>query len=89
MPLYFTHLVDGEDELLDPEGVERSAESVAGATLLQARDCMAGDVKRGTLDLGYRLEVRDADGVLVHCLAFPDAIEILRQHLPGPGNLAA
>jgi hypothetical protein len=70
------HLVDGTDILLDPEGMEMPAEAVSAKALLAARDCMAGDVKSGRLDLHHRIEVKDESGQIVHCLEFADAIEI-------------
>ena len=79
MPRYFTHLVDGTDVLLDPDGVELPAETLVAATLKQALDCMAGDVHHGFLDLGFHLEVYDESGALVHYLTFSDALEIRRQ----------
>lgn len=79
MPRFFTHLVDGMDVLLDPEGVERAADTIVQATLVQARDLMAGDVKRGQLDLGYHLEVHDEHGQVVHVLTFPEAVTVVRQ----------
>ena len=71
------HLVDGTDVLLDPDGTEMAAEKVASATLTSARDCMAGDVRNGRLDLRYRIDVHDEAGAMVHSLAFADAVEIL------------
>ena len=77
MPKYFMHLVDGTDVLLDPDGIDLLAEKVAPFALLQARDCMAGDVKEGRLDLSYSIEVRDDGGALVHTLPFSRAIDII------------
>ncbi len=68
MPKYFMHLRDSTDEVLDPDGIEMPVEAIAGAALLAARDCMSGDVKRGTLDLHYRIDVHDEDGGVVHSL---------------------
>ena len=76
MPRYFMHLVDSTDVTLDPDGVEMPPEAVAGAALLAARDCMAGDVKNGRLDFHYRIDVHDESGVLVHSLPFSDALVI-------------
>ena len=42
-----------------------SADAIVGAALLQARDCMARDVKSGRLDLHYRIDVQDDAGELV------------------------
>jgi len=76
MPRYFMHLIDSTDILLDPEGMEMLAEAIPAKALFAARDCMAGDVKDGRLDLHYRIEVRDEGGQVVHCLEFADALEI-------------
>ena len=76
MPRFYMHLVDRTDVLIDPDGVEILAEHVASAALLQARDCMAGDVKAGRLDLHCRIDVHDADGQLVHRLPFEEALDI-------------
>ena len=77
MPKYFMHLVDGTDVLLDPDGVELAADKDAPYSLLQARDCMAGDVRDGRLDLSFSIEVRDDGGELVHTLPFSRAIDII------------
>jgi hypothetical protein len=77
MPRYYMHLVDGSDELLDEDGVELPIDAVAESALLQARDCMAGDVKSGLLDLHYEIRVYSEAGEMVHCLKFSDAVEIV------------
>ena len=77
MPRYFLHLRDGVDELLDPEGLDIAREAVAGVALSQARDCMAGDVKDGRLDLSLRIDVHDESGEPVHSLSFADALQIV------------
>jgi hypothetical protein len=77
MPLYYFHLRDGTDTILDPEGSELAADAVAGKALWQARDCLAGDVKSGRLDLRYHIEVHDEAGETVHSIAFADALEII------------
>lgn len=76
MPRYFFHLIDSVDIILDPEGVELPADAVERAALMQARDCMADDVKKGHLDLYYRIDVHDEAGTLIHTLPFSDALEI-------------
>ena len=77
MPLYFLHLLDGTDMLLDPDGIDMPPEAVDRAALNAARDCMCGDVKNGTLDLRYSIEVQDENGTVVHRLAFSDAVNVL------------
>jgi hypothetical protein len=41
------------------------------------RDCMAGDIKDGLLDLRYRIDVHEDAGELVHSLPFPQAVEVV------------
>jgi hypothetical protein len=53
-----------------------AVDAVADKALWQARDCMAEDVRGGRLHLGYRIEVQDEAGQVVHCLDFADALEI-------------
>jgi hypothetical protein len=77
MPLYFLHLRDGTDEVLDPDGVVLPAEAVQGTALSAARDCIAGDVRRGRIELKFRIDVHDEAGVIVHTIGFADAIEIV------------
>jgi hypothetical protein len=77
MPRYFFHLRDGSDVLLDPEGAEMAADEVANKALWQARDCIAGDVKRGLADLRYHIDVHDESGTKVHSIAFANALEII------------
>ena len=77
MPRFFMHLVDGVDRILDPEGVEMPREAVEGYALRCARDCIAGDVRRGDIDFSYRIEVRDEADRLVHRLEFKDAVTIM------------
>lgn len=77
MPRYFFHLIDSIDITFDPEGIEMPETGVVGAALLQARDCMSGDVKSGRLDLHCRLDVHDEAGEPVHTLKFADALEIV------------
>ena len=77
MPRYYFHLIDSTDCLLDPDGLEIRTEDVAKKTLECARDCLAGDVKDGRLDLRYRIDVQDENERLIHSLPFGKAIELI------------
>ena len=77
MTRHFLHLKDSTDEVLDPDGVEMPAEAVLDAALKSARDCIAGDVKNGRIDLHYRIEVVSESGELVHTLPFSEAVEVI------------
>jgi hypothetical protein len=71
------HLVDGVDILLDPDGIDVPFEAIAKKALASARDCIAGDVRDGRVDLRYRIDVHDESDRIVHSLPFADAVEVL------------
>jgi hypothetical protein len=79
MPRYFFHLIGGDHRVLDLEGVNLDSEAVERYALMNARDCIAGDVADGRLDLRSSLEVRDEDGKVVHRLLFADAVKMMVQ----------
>lgn len=45
---------------------------------MAARDCIAGDVRTGRVDLRYRIDVHDDAGEIVHALPFASAVEIVK-----------
>jgi hypothetical protein len=73
---FFFHLVDGTDVLIDPEGVEIADSEVAKNALWQARSIIAGDARHGEINLGFRIEVKNERGELVHSLPFEEAVTI-------------
>jgi hypothetical protein len=77
MPRYYMHLVDSVDMLLDPDGIEATFEAIPAKALASARDCIAGDVRNGRVDLRYRIDVHDENDRIVHRLLFADAVELL------------
>ncbi len=78
MDLYFFHLRDGEDVLLDGEGrLLPGLDEVVAATLFEARSILSADVRGGTIDLGQRIEVVDEAGAIVHTLLFTEALKVL------------
>ena len=81
MALYYFHLRDGQDLLLDPEGRELSSlDAVAVTALKEAREIIGHDARAGRINLTYHLDVEDADGRVIHRLDFEDAVELLRAH---------
>ena len=77
MALYYFHLRDGEDILLDPDG--RALEgpgAIALCALIEARALISEEVRSGRIHLDQRIDVEDADGVVVHSLPFSEAVEI-------------
>ena len=78
MAQYYFHLRDNVDATLDPEGVElpdlAAAETIA---LEAARDTLSHDIKRGVIDLSYRIDVEDADGSVVYSLPLRQCFAVI------------
>jgi hypothetical protein len=75
--LYFFHLRDGADMLLDPEGVDLpDSEAIIHYALKAARSILGAEAEKGRLPLYMHLDVEDETGLIVHQLQFRDAIEI-------------
>ncbi len=78
MALYYFHLRDGIDVLLDPEGCELAdLAAVERCALTAARSIISADVLDGRLRLDMRIDVEDPAGAVVHRLPFNQAIEIV------------
>jgi len=76
--LYFFHLSDGHDALIDPEGREvANASEIGDVTLREARAMISQDALAGSVDLNQFIEVRNESGKLIYQLAFRDAVTIL------------
>ena len=80
MALYFLHLRDATNELLDLEGQEYATlSSLRTAVLATVRDLMMGDLRDGVLDFHSRLDAQDQSGKIVHTLPFSRAVSIARE----------
>jgi hypothetical protein len=78
MAVYFFHLRDGDDLLLDEEGRELSdAGAIAKAATLAARSIISADALDGVIGFDQRIDVEDSAGNVVHSLEFSDAVEII------------
>ncbi|GAA3908554.1 hypothetical protein GCM10022276_28600 [Sphingomonas limnosediminicola] len=79
MPLYFFHLRDGEDTLIDGEGLELGGIEAAKATaLLQAREIISHDALEGAINLAQRIDVLDEAGAIICSMGFEDAVHVRR-----------
>jgi hypothetical protein len=77
MAIYYFHLRDGSDVLLDPEGRELAdMEAIIEAALHEARGILAADLQIGRLKLDQMIDVEDKVGEVVHRLRFADAVTI-------------
>lgn len=75
---YYLQLRNHVGEIRDPEGTECSdKDALRNVVLLNARDVIAGDVKKGIIDLSFRIDAEDASGVLAHSLSFADAVKLM------------
>jgi hypothetical protein len=75
---YYMQLRDGTDHLLDPEGLEYAdLDALKKKVLLAVRDLISGDVMNGVIDLRFRIDAEDRDGVIVYTLDFADAVRII------------
>jgi hypothetical protein len=76
MAIFYFHLCNGSDVLLDPEGRELMSDMVAAAALREARAIIAADARAGAIDLDQNIQVQDAAGITVHIIALEDAVSI-------------
>lgn len=77
MALYYFHLSDGHEVVIDPEGRDiADPADIAGFALREARAMISQDALGGRIQLNQFIEVRDENGKLVHQLSFRDAITI-------------
>jgi hypothetical protein len=78
MPLYFFHLRDGTDTLLDPEGREiDSVDELPAKALADARSIIGHDAVKGRIRLDQHIDVEDEAGNILHIVHFIDAVEIV------------
>ena len=83
MTRYYMQLRDGTDHLLDPEGLEYAdIDDLKKKVLVAVRDLISGDVKGGVIDLRFRIDAEDRDGVIVYTLDFADAVHIIPDDKP-------
>ncbi len=78
MARYYMQLRDGTDHLLDPDGIEYADIDVLKKKVLVAvRELISEDVKGGVIDLRFRIDAEDRDGMIVYTLDFADAVNII------------
>jgi hypothetical protein len=81
MPLFYMHVCNGSGFVEDQEGVELPDREAARKKAVEsARDVMAGDLRKGELDLSSFIEVEDAEHNLLFTLHFSEAVNLTRHH---------
>jgi hypothetical protein len=79
MALYYFHLRDGTEVLMDPEGRELpSLAAVSVAALRDARGLIGDGALHGRIMLDQHIDVEDRNGAIVHTLDFVDAVKIVQ-----------
>lgn len=64
--------------MLDMDGREYSdLDALRAAVLLNARDCIAGDIRSGIIDLRFRIDAEDEGGKVVYSLPFKHAFSLI------------
>ena len=77
MALYYFHLIDGHQTLIDPDGREvADPNQISVVALEEARAMISQDALAGRIVLGQHIEVRNEAGKLLHQLNFRDAVTI-------------
>jgi hypothetical protein len=77
MALFYFHLCDGTDVLLDPEGRDiPELDQIPAIALREARAIMSHEVLQGSLSLAQAIEVGDESDAVVHRLEFRDALTV-------------
>jgi hypothetical protein len=77
--IYYFHLCDGTDVLLDPEGRSLpDMNAVIALSLVEARAIIGAEALQGKIALEQRIEVEDELGAIVHTLPFEDAVRVTR-----------
>ena len=77
MARFYFHLNDGQNVLIDSEGVELPDNDAAARRALDsARDILSAEVREGRVPLDMHLAVEDERGLTVHSLPFTQAVEI-------------
>jgi hypothetical protein len=78
MARYYMQLRDGTEQLLDPEGLEyANLDDLRKAVLIAARDLMIGDLHSGEIDMRFRIDAEDREGMIVYTLGFKEAVRMI------------
>jgi hypothetical protein len=80
MAIYFFHLCEGEDRVVDEEGRELpDMQAALAAAVAAARDIMAGDVRIGILPLNISIEIVESETRACAEVQFEDAVQIIKR----------
>ena len=81
MPRYYFHVVDGTGVARDDEGLDLPDLAAArDLAVCGARDIIASEVRLGSLDLSWKIEVADAAGESVLTVLFSEVVRLTTDH---------
>ena len=81
MPRFYMHVCNGNGFVEDQEGVDLPDRDTARSKAVEAaRDIMAGDLRKGELDLSSFIEVEDEAHSLLFTLHFSEAVNLTSRH---------
>jgi len=90
MPLYYFHLRDHVERLLDPQGLSIEDPTKLGERALkEARAIISQDALAGVINLDQRIEVEDESHSVVYVLPFADAVRVVRDRREDSGGQPA
>lgn len=85
MPPFFFHVCDGNGFVEDEEGLELpTLESAREVAMKAARDLIASEAHKGSVNLASFIEVENGARELLFTVTFSDAFEIKSQPCPRP-----
>jgi hypothetical protein len=77
LAIYFFHLCDGRDTLIDPDGREvADVATLNDIAIKEARAMISQDALGGKISLDQFIQVRDEAGKLIHQTEFRDAVSV-------------
>ena len=75
MPRFFFHVVDRAGIATDDDGPDVDDLTAAKEVALKgARDILAAEIKYGKIDLNWRIDVADGEGVVMLSVPFSEAV---------------
>jgi hypothetical protein len=77
MPRFYLHVCDGSGFSEDDEGVELAGPDEARRKAIDGlRDIMAGEMRRGEINMGSFIEIEDQEHRLVMTVSFAEAVRV-------------
>lgn len=87
MPLFYLHICNGNGFTEDREGQELPNDEDAYREAVRGlRDLMAGELKRGEMNLGSFIEIENERHELIRTVDFGEAVRVLNERGSRPSG---